>query len=92
MEIESKELQEYIKSTLTAIKNGVKAAGFRTSNPIEFNLAVTNVSEGGGGLKIYVVKAEGKLRSEEISHIKFQAIPEYKQPPPSQPGPHYDFS
>ena len=75
MEIESKELQEYIKSSIIAIKNGVDGTGFKIIKPIEFNLAVTNTSESGGGLKIYVAKAEGKLKSEEISHIKFEVQP-----------------
>jgi hypothetical protein len=75
MEIESKELQEYIKSSITAIKKGVEGTNFRIIKPIEFNLAVTNTVEGGGGLKIYIAKAEGKLKSEEISHIKFEVQP-----------------
>ena len=75
MNIESKELQEYIKSSITAIKEGVEGTGFEIEKPIEFNLAVINTTEGGGGLKIYVVKAEGKLKSEEISHIKFEVKP-----------------
>jgi len=75
MNIESKELQEYINSTITAIKNGIKDTGFEIVKPIEFNLAVINTTEGGGGLKIYVAKAEGKLKSEEISHIKFEVQP-----------------
>lgn len=71
--VESKELEEYINSSITAIKNGVKGTGFEIVKPIEFNLAVINTAEGGGGLKIYIAKAEGKLKSEEISHIKFEA-------------------
>jgi hypothetical protein len=78
--IESKELQDYIRSSITAIKEGVEGTGFKIMKPIEFNLAVTNTLEGGGGLKIYVVKAEGKLKSEEISHIKFgYSLHEVKQ-------------
>jgi len=75
MNIESKELKEYIKSSISAIKGGVEGTGFEIIKPIEFNLAVTNTIEGGGGLRIYVVKAEGKLKSEEISHIKFEVSP-----------------
>lgn len=78
MNIESKELEEYINSSITAIKNGVRGTGFEIVKPIEFNLAVINTKEGGGGLKIYVAKAEGKLKSEEISHMKFEAQPERK--------------
>ncbi len=80
MSIESKELQEYINSSINAIKGGVSGTGFKIEKPIEFNLAVTNISETGGGLKIYVAKAEGKLKSEEISHIKFEAKPEQNLP------------
>ena len=78
MDIESKELQDYIKSTLTSIKKGIEGTGFEIKKPIQFSLAVTNTVEGGGGLKIYVAKAEGKLKSEEISHIKFEVSPEAK--------------
>ena len=76
--VESSELQEYIKSSIEAIRKGVEGTGFRITKPIEFNIAVTNTTEGSGGLKIYVARAEGKLKSEEISHIKFEAIPEFK--------------
>ena len=75
MEIESKELKEYIKSSIIAIKTGVEETGFEIMKPIEFNLAVINTAEGGGGLRIYIAKAEGKLKSEEISHMKFEVQP-----------------
>jgi hypothetical protein len=75
MEIEPTELKEYIKSSIDAIKGGVEGTGFVIAKPIEFNLAVMNTVEGGGGLRIYVVKAEGRLKSEEISHIKFEVHP-----------------
>ena len=64
------EFEEYLNSSLTAIKKGVEQSGSYVNGPIEFNLAVTNSQEGGGGLKIYVANAQGKLKSEEISHIK----------------------
>jgi hypothetical protein len=72
MEIESKELNNYIKSSITAIKNGVEGTGFEIKNTIKFDIAVVNTSEGSGGLRIYVAKAEGKLKSEEINHIEFE--------------------
>ena len=75
MNIETNELKEYIMSSLSAISDGVYGSNFKIVKPIEFNLAVTNTVEGGGGLKIYVAKAEGKLKSEEISHIKFEVSP-----------------
>lgn len=75
MKMESKELEEYIRASITAIKRGVDNSDFRIANTIEFNLAIINCHEGSGGLKIYVAKAEGKLKSEEISHLKFEVRP-----------------
>lgn len=72
MYVDSKELTEYIKSSITSIREAVDNSGFEIDKTIEFNLAVTNATEGSGGLKIYIAKAEGKLKSEEISHIKFE--------------------
>jgi len=74
-----KELENYIKSTLSAIKDGLEGSGFKLDKNIEFDVAVINTVEGGGGLKIYVAKAEGKLKSEEINHIKFEVSPEGKK-------------
>lgn len=75
MDIETGELQEYIRSSITAIQHGGDGTNFEIVKPIEFNLAVANTIEGGGGLKIYVVKAEDKVKSEEVSHIKFEFQP-----------------
>ncbi len=81
MNVESKELEEYVQSTLTAISKGVSnVEGFRILKPIKFNVAVVNTKEGGGGLKVFVASAEGKLKSEEVSHIEFEVQP------PSQPA------
>ena len=75
MKTQSNELKEYVNASLAAIKYRVANSGFRLTEPIEFSVAVTNISEGAGGLKIHVVNAEGKLRSEEVSHIKFKVRP-----------------
>ena len=62
------------KNNYVIIIIGIENSGdFYTSDPIEFDLAVVNVSEGSGGFKIYVAKAEGKFKSEEISRIRFKA-------------------
>lgn len=80
MNIEPKELEDYLKSSLSAIKRGVEGGGdFRISEPIEFDLAVINTQEGGGGLKIYVAKVEGGFKSEEISHIKIKVSPDRRK-------------
>jgi len=76
MRIESSELEEYIRSTLASIKKGVHAdQSFRIHGMIEFDLAVTHTKEGKSGLRIYVVSAKGKLKSEEISRIRFKVRP-----------------
>ena len=76
MKIESSELEDYIKSTLTSIKKGVHAnGGFRIHGMIEFDLAVTNVKEAKGGLKVYVIGADAKSKSEKISKIHFKVRP-----------------
>ena len=73
MATRSKELEEYLRSSLRAIKRGVEIDGeFKISGPISFDLAVTNVQEGNGGLKIYVANADAKLKSEEITRIKIK--------------------
>ena len=80
MKIESTELEEYIRSTLAAIKKGVHHDGsFRIHGMIEFDLAVTNVKEAKGGLKVYVVGAEGKSKSEKMSRIRFKVKPYAKE-------------
>ena len=76
MTIKSKELEDFLSSSLSAIKNGTEGSGdFSIVGPIEFDLAVINTRETGGGLKIYIVKAKGNLKSEEISHIKIKVNP-----------------
>lgn len=66
-------MQDYLQSALSAIKAGVEGdKTFLIDGSVEFDLAVTNVKEGGGGLKIYVANASGKLKSEEVSHIKLK--------------------
>lgn len=79
MEAQSQELQEYIKSSILSIKNAVDGTGFGIYKPIKFSVAVINTSEAGGGLKIYVANADGKLKSEEISHISFEIEPLSRQ-------------
>lgn len=80
MEIDSKELEVYLEAALFAIKKGVEGKGnFRISQPVEFNLAVTNITEGKGGLKIYVVDAGRKVKSEKVSHIKISASPDRRK-------------
>lgn len=77
MEIDSKELGEYVKSTIEGIENGLKE-GYKLRGEIEFELAVINLKEGGGSLKIKIVDVGGSLSKENISKIKFKIGQHYK--------------
>lgn len=72
----SEELEEYIRASLAAIRKGVATeTGFAVHGLIEFDLAVTKIKEGKGGLRIYVVGAFGKQKSESISRLRFKVKP-----------------
>ena len=76
MRVESTELEDYIRSTLGAIKKGVHHdRSFRVHGVIDFDLAVTNMKGGKGEIKIYVVTASREQKSERVSHIKFKVRP-----------------
>jgi hypothetical protein len=65
----------YVNSTITALEKSVEGTSFVIRKPIKFNLAVVNVSEKGGGLKIYIATAKGKLNSSQTTHIEFEVEP-----------------
>ncbi|MEK7509913.1 MAG: hypothetical protein AAB605_04355 [Patescibacteria group bacterium] len=68
--------KEYISSVLDDIEDALKTKkGYSLRSPIKFKIAVVNTKSHGGGLKVYVVGAEGKYKSEEISHIEFSIHP-----------------
>ena len=70
LKLQSKELTEYI----TAVKDAIDSASqdsFQITSDIEFELAVINSKEKGGGLKLFVVDAKGKFEDQVISKIKF---------------------
>lgn len=80
MKVESNELEEYITSTLAAIKSGVHADGsFKIHGLINFDLAVTNIKEAKGGFKVYVIGADAKHKSEHVSRIRFDVKPYNKK-------------
>jgi len=71
LDIDSKELEEYVRATIEGIKKGIPK-GFYLSESIKFELAVVNVKKGEGGLKILVVDASGKYEKETMSKISFE--------------------
>ena len=72
MKIDSKELKDFIRSTLNSIRDGIGNDDFHLDGPVKFSLAVISTSERGGGLKIYVTNASGKYKKEQISKLEFR--------------------
>lgn len=69
-------LKEYIDSVIDDIEDALKTRkGYALRGVIKFSLSIVNSKSGGGGLKVYVVGAEGKFKSEEISRIEFSIQP-----------------
>ncbi len=97
MDINAKELETYLRSALEAINKGVEGAGkFRINDPIEFDLAVTNIEASGGGLKIYIANAKAEFKSEQISRIRIKVHPDRRSKfkvfdKASPPPPQYDL-
>jgi len=74
MNVDSQELKEYVKSVVNSITSGLSEtrASNRIREPIEFDIAVTNVSEKEGGVKVYVASIGGKSNAQEVSRIRFK--------------------
>lgn len=72
MIVNEAEISEFVKSTLNGIKSGIEGENALITAPIKFNLAVTKIKEGSGGLKILVVDAGGKYKAEELTRIEFE--------------------
>jgi hypothetical protein len=74
-----KELEEYVRSVCTNIQKGI-TDGLMLDGAIEFELAVVNTKEAGGGLKLFVLDTKGNYSKKEISKIKFK-IAKKSRPP-----------
>lgn len=72
MKLDEKEIAEFIRAALQGIRAGTSAQNVIITEPIKFNLAVTKIKEGGGGVKIHVVDAGGKYKAEELTRIEFE--------------------
>lgn len=70
--IESKELKDFVSSTIDSVEKGLEGKKYRLSGSIEFEVAVVNVKKGEGGVKLFVVDASGKFGKENITKIKFK--------------------
>ena len=82
VDIESKELKDFVKATIESIEEGLKE-GYELKGDIEFELAVVTKKGAGAGLKIFVVDASGKYEVEHVSKFKFK-IGETFEPGPAR--------
>lgn len=67
---DSKELSEYIRSVIDAVKEGIKGTGYTVDGEITLELAVVNAKKSKDGLKILVVDAKGKHDRGTVSRIR----------------------
>ena len=68
--VDSKELGEYIRSVIEAVKEGTKDTGYIVHGTIDLELAVINKKKAEGGIKIFVVGAKGEYSKDTLSKIK----------------------
>lgn len=68
--VEGKELSEYIKGVIDAVKEGTKGTGYNVDGEIMLELAVINAKKSKNGVKILVVDAKGKHSKGVVSTIK----------------------
>ncbi len=66
--VEGKELSEYIRSVIDAVKEGTKGTGYTVDGEITLELAIVNARKSKDGLKILVVGAKGR-QSGTVSKI-----------------------
>lgn len=73
MEIDSKELTDYVVSVLKAVDSSQNATiqNFTLSQGVTFDLKVVHKKAGKGGLKILIANAEGEYEKEVVSRITF---------------------
>lgn len=64
------ELQEFIQTTLEQIKNGTGEDKIRGT--VEFEVAVTKITDKGGKVGVSVVGIEANSKSENVSKIRFR--------------------
>jgi hypothetical protein len=57
--IEGEELKSLISSTIDNVEKGIEKRFYHINGCIEFEVAVVNMKKAEGGIKLYVVKAEG---------------------------------
>ena len=68
---ENKELSELVRATIEGVEKGLKE-GYGLRGDIEFDVAVVNMENVGGGVKLYVVRLGKEQGKENVTKIKFK--------------------
>ena len=68
--VEGKELSEYIKSVIDAVKKGTEGTGYAVGGEITLELAVVNAKKSKDGMKILVVGSKGRRDRGAVSTIR----------------------
>ncbi|MEM2139883.1 hypothetical protein [Nitrososphaera sp.] len=68
--VEGKELSEYIKGVIDAVKEGTRGTGYAIDGEISLELAVVNAKKSKDGIKILVVDSKGRRGKGAVSTIK----------------------
>ena len=73
MEINSKELEEYVANVLTAVATSAKKSPeeFELNSDVKFELTLVNTKKGKAGINIGIAKAGGDLEKKTLTRISF---------------------
>lgn len=77
MDIESKELEDFIRSACVGIQKGMPDK-FMLRDAVEFEVSVVTEKVAGGRVRILIVGASGQYKKEEICKIKFKITKDRK--------------
>lgn len=72
MNVDSEELRSLVGSTIESIEQGMQGKNYHLSGCIEFEVAVVNMENAQGGIKLFVVGLSGKVDTQCVSKIKFK--------------------
>ncbi len=68
--VQGKELSEYIRSVIDAVKEGTKGTDYTVDGEITLELAIVNAKKSKDGLKILVVDSKGRRDKGMVSKIR----------------------
>ncbi len=74
------ELYSFIEKSLEDIFHAAEQSRSEVG-PVEFSLAVTEIKEAGGGIKLIVADATGKYQRQKITTLRFTIRPTKDAPP-----------